>query len=153
PADRIETPPRARDQRRHRRPPEGVLERAHHPARLVEDDRAALAGCRHALAVEGDRVAPGVGARAEGPHRDPVRRDAAGQDQRLGVPPRGHPRGAEDLLQALAQAYTSSRAGGDSSVTSTPPGVTVTSVAASTVAPSPRSRSGGSAFRSGRPNT
>ena len=43
--------------------------------------------------------------------------------------------------------------GGDSSVTSTPSGATLTSVAASSAAPSPRSRSGGSAFRSGRPKT
>jgi len=111
PADGIDAP-RARHQRRHRRPPLGVPERAHHAARLVHDDRAAHARHRDALAVERDAIALGIGARAERAHHDAVHRDPAGQDERLRMAPRGHARGAQDLLQALRQRLSIVAGGG-----------------------------------------
>ena len=156
PADREEALARLGDQPRDRRPPFGILERAHHAARLVERDRPPTPWRRDALPVDGDDVGAKIGADAELAHHDAVHRDATRRDERLGVAPGGDARPTEQLLQALGgQAYSAGGSGSEDAAVSSPGGASASApfAAASTCAMSPSSRSGGNAERSGRPKT
>jgi hypothetical protein len=85
--DRIEPVRDVAQQVPHRRAPLGIGERAHHPARLVQHDRARPSGPRDRLSVDGDHVAHRIGAHPERADDDAVHLHAAGPDQLLRVPP------------------------------------------------------------------
>jgi hypothetical protein len=80
-ADRVDPLAELRYERADRRPPFGVRERADDPPRLVQHDRARSPAAADALAVDGDLVARGVGARPQLLHDRPVDADAAGPNQ------------------------------------------------------------------------
>ena len=130
----------------------GVGERAHHAARLVEHDGAAAEPWHELLAVDRDGIAGTVGADAKLAHHLAVHADAPRENERFGLAARGRAEGAQDLLQAFAQPLPSSSAVGGAGPSSVA-ALASSARAARRSAPSPTSARGGSAWRSGRPNT
>jgi len=101
PANRVDVLAHVRQEVEHGRPVLRVLPRGHVPAGLVEQDVAAARRRAHALAVDADVVAVGVGPAAELGYRGAVHRHAAVEDQPLRRAPRRDAGGGEDLLEAV----------------------------------------------------
>ena len=150
--DRIQPLVHVREQITHRGTALGVGQRAHHATRLVDHDGTAARAWRELLAVDGDGVADAIGTDAQLADHLAVHADASSEDERFGLAARGRAECAQDLLQAFAQPVPSSSLAAGAAPSS-PLALASSARAASRSAPSPTSASGGSAWRSGRPNT
>jgi hypothetical protein len=94
----IEANAGAGDEVAHRRTALGIGERAHHAARLVQDDRTPRGRGPHPLAVERDLVARGIGACPELAHDGSVDAHPPREDERLRMTPGGDAGGTQYLL-------------------------------------------------------